>query len=148
MVTPLRKCIGAAGGDSFEQSLEQAEAALTAMSGDADAHLGAALEQLRQLARQCLADGGGELADPLHETASDIGAVAGLFGRHEMSEVAKLLSNLVVETHGTPRWSPRAVAIFVDALGSLFRGGEGSPHELAATLQVFFSRVLAGAARL
>lgn len=148
MVSRLTKCIGVSGGRSFAQSVEQAQSALAAMAGEADAHLSAGVERVQELARQALANGGEGLAGALQVTAAEIAGTAGMFGRPELCEAAKLLGNLLVETEGTAKWSPRAIAMFADAIGSIYRGGGGSPKELAATLQVFYSRVLSGAAKL
>ncbi len=140
--SPLTQCLGAAGGKSFAQSIENAEAAVAQLTNEANTHLDASVDTLLRLAARCENQAG------LQEVTTEIFVVAGAFGRQDLSEAAKLLNDLIAETRGGPRWSPKAIQMFANAIASLHRGGEGSPRELISTLQVFASRVLAGTARL
>lgn len=144
----LSKAIGAPGGQSFAEAMAQAQRALDDLSAEAGDHLAASVERAQELARMSLGPEGAAAAGPLLETALEIQAVAGTFGKPDLSEAAKLLAEFLAETTDTAKWSPRAVLIFTDALNSIHRGGDGSPRELVTTLQVFSSRVLAGAAKL
>jgi hypothetical protein len=139
---PLTKCLGAAGGKTFAQSIETAEAAVAQLADEANAHLDASVDTLLRLAVRC--------DDPaaLQDVTTEILTVAGAFEHQEVSDAAKLLNDLIVETRDGPRWAPKAIQMFANAIASLHRGGEGSPRELVATLQVFASRVLAGTARI
>jgi hypothetical protein len=139
---PLTKSLGVAGGQSFAQSIASAEAAVAQLADEANTHLDASVDTLLRLATRC--------DDPaaLQEVTTEIFTVAGAFERLDVSDAAKLLNDLVTETRDGPRWSPKAIQMFANAVASLHRGGEGSPRELVATLQVFASRVLAGTAKL
>jgi len=145
-VSRLSKAIGAPGGQTFAQSVTQAQNVLASLTAEGHDHLAASITRVGELARHCSTDA--HTAGALVEVVAEIQTVAGTFGKPELSEAAKLFRDFITETAGTDKWSPKAVFIFSDALSSLFRGGEGSPRELVATLQVFASRVLAGAAKL
>lgn len=148
MVSRLTKCIGAPGGQSFAQSIVSAENAVSQLAEEAGVHLTTTLEALQDAAAAALRSSDDAVVASLQELATEVHSIGGAFGHADLSEAAKLLNDFVAETRGGPRWSPKAIVIFADAMASLHRGGEGPPRQLVSALKVLASRVQAGSVRL